>query len=269
MILVCGESLVDLLVAPEPGGTSSLDARLGGAPFNLAIGLARLGQHVALFSGVSTDPFGEAIVQRLAKEGVGLNLLQRSDGATMLAIVGVGQNGDASYFFPIADGADKRLSMPVLPEGSAFVAAAFGSYLAMIEPAASLMRDVAQRLRPDSVICLDPNVRLSMVADPDLWRQGIERFLPLADIVKVSEEDVQLVYGAGADSLQVAEGWLARGTIAGRRDAWPQGERGDFRQRQERHGLAAERGRGGYGRSRGRILCRPDRRAGEAPALVA
>ena len=211
MILVCGESVVDLLVAPEPDGTSSLDARLGGAPFNLAIGLARLGQRVALFSGVSTDPFGEAIVQRLASEGVDHSLLQRSGGATMLAIVGVGQNGDATYFFPIADGADKRLSMPALTESPAFVAAAFGSYLAMIEPAASLMRDVAQRLRPDSVICLDPNVRLSMVTDPDRWRQGIERFLPLTDIVKVSEEDIQGVYGAGTDSLQVAEDWLAQG----------------------------------------------------------
>ena len=211
MILVCGESLVDLLVAPEPGGTSSLDAHLGGAPFNLAIGLARLGQRVALFSGVSTDPFGEAIVQRLAKEGVDRSLLQRSEAATMLALVGVGPDGQPSYFFPISDGADKRLSSPAFPKKCHFVAAAFGSYLAMFEPAASLMRDVARLLRPDTVICLDPNVRLSMVADPELWRRGIEAFLPLSDIVKVSEEDVRLVYGADADSLQIAEDWLSLG----------------------------------------------------------
>lgn len=213
MILVCGEALVDLLATPQPDGDASLDLRLGGAPFNLAISLARLGRRVAFFGGVSTDPLGAAQAGRLAREGVETSLLQRSDATTMLAIVGVGRDGHPAYSFPIVDGADKHLVLPAVPPEirADLAAAAFGSYLAMLEPTATLMRQFASSLRHDAVICLDPNIRPSIERDPRRWLSGLEGFLELTDVIKASEEDIRTVYGPGADLAAVASGWLARG----------------------------------------------------------
>jgi fructokinase len=64
VILVCGEALYDLfLVESDPQGVIAIDAWPGGSPFNVAIGLARLGQSVGFFSSISTDVFGERLVR--------------------------------------------------------------------------------------------------------------------------------------------------------------------------------------------------------------
>ncbi len=71
MILVCGEALYDLFLADsDPQGVIAIDAWPGGSPFNVAIGLARLGQAVGFFSSISTDVFGEGLVRLLRREGV-------------------------------------------------------------------------------------------------------------------------------------------------------------------------------------------------------
>ncbi|MEO1467759.1 MAG: PfkB family carbohydrate kinase, partial [Pseudomonadota bacterium] len=64
MFVVCGEALFDLFGVEGAGGLA-FDARIGGSPFNVAVGLARLGQPAALFTGISTDPLGERLAAAL------------------------------------------------------------------------------------------------------------------------------------------------------------------------------------------------------------
>ncbi|HWM76830.1 MAG TPA: PfkB family carbohydrate kinase, partial [Methylomirabilota bacterium] len=98
MILVCGEALYDLFLADsDPQGVIAIDAWPGGSPFNVAIGLARLGQAVSFFSSISTDVFGEGLVRLLRREGVWDGYLRRSPAPSTLSIVGAGPQGTPRY----------------------------------------------------------------------------------------------------------------------------------------------------------------------------
>lgn len=149
----------------------------------------------------------------LEREGVDTTFVQRVPAPSMLALVGVDRAGLPTYSFPIADGADRQVVEPSFPAAwrADLQAALFGSYIASLDPTAAVMRGIARRLRPDCVIGLDPNVRLAIAADPEAWRVGIEAFMPLADIVKASEDDILNAYGADATPASVAQAWLARG----------------------------------------------------------
>src|ERR1700712_2896240 len=100
VIVVGGEALVDLVPAP---GSEGVDAPLvphwGGGPFNAAIALGRLDAPVRFLSRMSTDPYGEAMVQRLQASGVDTSLVQRGDEQTSLAVVSLTPEGSARYGF--------------------------------------------------------------------------------------------------------------------------------------------------------------------------
>ena len=85
MILVSGEALIDLI--PDPERESAYDARLGGSPFNVAIGLGRLGRQTGFVSRLSSDGNGEALVAALADNGVDLGYVVRDKRPTSLAFV--------------------------------------------------------------------------------------------------------------------------------------------------------------------------------------
>ena len=212
MFLVCGEALVDLIVATAEG-RPVLDARLGGAPFNVAIGLARLGERTAFYGGISTDPLGEALVATLSREGVDTGCVRRSAAPTMLVTVGLDAAGAPRYGFPISNGADRVLPAAdaPLPWGGAIGAAIFGSYPAVLPPTAAALLSLANRVSAITLICLDPNVRPAIAPDPAVWRQGVDAFLPLTDIVKASDEDIRLIYGSAASPEAMARDWLGRG----------------------------------------------------------
>src|SRR5574340_910284 len=89
MFIVCGESLMDVSPASDTPTGVLLDARVGGSPFNVAIGLARLAQPVAFLSSVSRDFLGDRLLRALAAEGVDLSTVQRVDAPTTLGLVGL------------------------------------------------------------------------------------------------------------------------------------------------------------------------------------
>ena len=90
-IVVCGEALVDVVQQgggrhdTTAGGLAPLQPALGGGPFNVAITLGRLGSAVSLLSAVSTDTYGDAVLDALRAAGVGTALVQRRDEPTSLA----------------------------------------------------------------------------------------------------------------------------------------------------------------------------------------
>lgn len=211
MFLVCGEALYDLFVEEETPAGFRIDARIGGSPFNVAVGLARLGRRAALLAGVSTDPFGARLATTLEAEGVETRFLARLPNPTTLAVVALGENGEPRYAFHGHEAADRSLSrthLPDLPEAVSCLH--FGSFSLVAEPTAATLLALAERERGRRFISLDPNVRTNVEPDPARWRSTIERFARTADLVKLSEEDLGHL-DPEAEPDHLARAWIDGG----------------------------------------------------------
>ena len=144
MVLVCGEALMDVFaLGATPTGTM-LEARIGGSPFNVAVGLARLVRPVAFFGSISTGFFGERLLRALREEGVDTTMVERVDARTTLGLVGVDARGIPEYSFYGEGGADRQLSGES-PGRLARSPSAIhvGSFATVVEPVASTLRLVA------------------------------------------------------------------------------------------------------------------------------
>ncbi|MEU8518433.1 carbohydrate kinase [Streptomyces sp. NBC_01216] len=207
MIVVAGESLIDLVPDGSPGPLSPLVPRPGGGPYNTAVALARLGADVAFCSRVSTDAFGEALLGGLRAAGVHDGLVQRGPEPTALAVASVGPDGSAGYSFHVEGTADRLFALPdSLPDGVR--ALAFGTCSLALEPGASayeaLLRREAERGTP---VLLDPNVRAALIPDAGTYRARFVSWLPHVSVLKLSEEDAAWLGGTPAQ-------WLGRGPRA-------------------------------------------------------
>lgn len=214
MILVSGEALMDVFDQGRTGTGHTLDARIGGSPLNVAIGLARLGQAVRFFGGVSRGFLGERLMAAMTQEGVDTALVQRTDAPTTLSLVGVGPGGAPDYAFYSHGAAEQQVPLSALEAVAAAAPAAqayhFGSYAMVIEPTGSTLRALVDRERARSVIAYDPNVRLNVEPDLSRWREVIDWMVPRTHLFKVSEEDLSLLY-PGEPLQDLASGWLRAG----------------------------------------------------------
>ncbi|WP_332820784.1 carbohydrate kinase family protein [Pseudomonas sp.] len=212
MYLVCGEALFDFF-SLAPGARSSelaFKALAGGSPFNVAVGLRRLGCDAALFGGISSDYLGARLRRVLAEEGVCGDYLIASDAPTTLAMVGVDAQGSPQYSFRGEGCADRQLRLEHLPVLDARVRGLHvGSYSLVVTPVADTLFELVGRECERRLISLDPNVRLNVEPDIALWRRRIEAFAAHAHLIKVSEEDLQLLYPQ-RDPQDVARQWLGQ-----------------------------------------------------------
>ncbi|MBO0750494.1 MAG: carbohydrate kinase [Bradyrhizobiaceae bacterium] len=210
MILVCGEALVDLFVGTPEG--SEIPARVvaGGSPFNVAIGLARLGVRTAFFGGVSRDSFGAFLADRLAREGVDSQFLVRSDRLSTISVVATADDGQPTYAFRGDGAADRSLELADLPAAlpDDVRALTFGSYSMAVEPAGTTLAVLAKREHGRRVISVDPNVRASVVSDMRSWATAAERFYRTATLIKASDEDVRVAWGGRISIADAAAYWL-------------------------------------------------------------
>ena len=213
MILVCGEALIDLFVQAKPDGSLSAEPVAGGSPYNVAIGLSRLGSRAGYFAGLSKDAFGTLLAGRLDREGVDLALSPRLANPTTLVIVSTDAAGVPSYRFIGEGAADRALTPEDLPAALAasIKAITFGSLSMGVEPTGSTYLRLAERERGARVISVDPNLRASVVGDLAIWRRRQDRFIATANIVKASIEDITGTYGADANVADVAGSWLGLG----------------------------------------------------------
>lgn len=212
MILVCGEALIDLFIgAPSPTGLSA-DAVAGGSPFNVAIGLGRLGRTSAFLSTLSEDVFGDFLAGKLADAGVSPAYIQRCPNPTTLSVVATSATGEPQYSFYAPDSADRALKPSSLPSPLPpnIKAIAAGSYALGVEPIASAIETLLKREAGARVISLDPNVRPRVVGNLKAYRDRFEGLLAHATIVKASDEDIHLLY-PGADLIEAAGAWLKLG----------------------------------------------------------
>ena len=210
MYLVCGEALFDVFTtsAPERSNRLTLEAVAGGSPFNVAIGLARMGTSVALLGGISTDYLGEQLRRVLREEGVDPRHLATFDAPTTLAMVALGSDGVPVYSFRGEGCADRLLQADQLPPlDDSIRGIHFGSYSLVTRPIADALAELLRREVEQRLISLDPNVRLNVEPDVARWRERVEAFAENAHLIKVSDEDIGLLYPGEAPEC-IARRWL-------------------------------------------------------------
>jgi fructokinase len=213
MFLVCGEALFDLFTQPDDGAnlnTLGFQAIAGGSPFNVAVGLRRLGVESGFFAGLSTDYLGRRLRSVLNKEGVAPDYLVDFDAPTTLAMVAVGADGSPHYSFRGDGCADRQLRLEHLPELNDKVRGIHvGSFSLVVQPIADTLLALVARESGKRLITLDPNVRLNPAPDINRWRVQISAFADHAHIIKVSDEDLGLLY-PDQDPALVAQSWLSK-----------------------------------------------------------
>ena len=214
MILSCGEALIDMLPRTSTEGEACFAPYAGGAVFNTAIALGRLGAPSAFFSGVSTDMLGEILADTLMASKVDISHLARSARPTTVAFVKL-VNGQATYAFYDEGTAGRMLSPDQLPDLPAKISTLFLGGISLVnDPAASTYEALQTREAAARVTMIDPNIRPGFIAGKeDEYRARISRMIARADLVKLSDEDLHWLEGSG-DIGSLARGILARGPKA-------------------------------------------------------
>jgi fructokinase len=210
MILVAGESLIDMIVGPQ----GDVHAAAGGGPFNTARTIARLGQPARFLGRFSTDPFGALLAGKLTADRVELELPRQVAEPTALAIVSLNDAGVARYWFHLTGTAgfvlDRQSAARALRKD--VTALHIGTLGLVVEPMATVVEDLARQLPEPVLLMLDPNWRASAIPDASAHLDRIRRLLVRTDILKTSSEDLAFLV-PGRDVPAAARtllGWGAR-----------------------------------------------------------
>lgn len=192
-VLVIGEALVDVVQRPD----RDPEPFAGGSPFNVAVGLGRLDVPTVLAAQVGADRFGDGLRWHLGDSEVTLVELEPVPAQTSTARATLAADGSASYEF------DLTWDPSELPDPSAFEAVHVGSLGTALEPGSAL---VAQLVMSADVLGIpvsyDPNVRLTVEPDVEVWRQAFAAIAPHAAIIKMSDEDATVLFpGEAPDEL--------------------------------------------------------------------
>lgn len=187
-VAVLGEALIDFIV----GDDGAYRPHLGGSPYNVAIGLARQGVPVSYLSAFSDDAFGNRLREYLAEEGVRLPLARRSLWPTSLALVTIDDEGLPNYRLYREGIADKDTSYEEIEANLPGDLEVFHTGSLAITPSQlPKIRRVFELARSrGAVISVDINIRLRASIDTGAYLAGVRSLLPVADIVKASDEDI-------------------------------------------------------------------------------
>lgn len=203
-IWVLGDAVVDLL----PDGEGRLLQCPGGAPANVAVGIARLGGQSAFIGRVGDDPFGRFMAKTLADEKVDVKSM-RLDPAhrTSTVVVDLDDQGERSFTFMVRPSADLFLESADLPTFSAGEWLHVCSIALSAEPSRSATFEAMATIREaGGYVSFDPNIRPDLWPDENALRRCLEQALQSADVVKLSVEELAFLTGnvevnVGLDAL--------------------------------------------------------------------
>lgn len=188
-VSVLGEALIDFIV----GDDGAYRPHLGGSPYNVAIGLARQGVDVSYLSPFSDDTFGDQLHDSLCSEGVKTPLSRRSKWPTSLALVTIDAEGVPTYRIYREGIADKDVSFDEIEANLSDDLRVFHTGSLAITPSQlPKIRKLFELMHARGVIVsVDINIRLRASLDTAAYIEGVRSLLPLADIVKASDEDLE------------------------------------------------------------------------------
>ncbi len=208
-VAVAGEALIDFAGV----GDLRFQGYFGGSPLNTAIAVARLGPATGFVSQLSTDLFGQRLRQHLEANGVDTRFVLSDPAPSTLAFV-QREDGGNRYVFLANRTADTLYDpdpLPTLPVETAFLA--FGSVSLLAEPSAASFTRLVEAHRQRLIVVFDPNVRETMIPDAADYRRRLDRWVSLAHVLKLSEEDLAYLAGDGTPDEAIA-GWLETGPAA-------------------------------------------------------
>ncbi len=202
MFIVCGEALFDVYLEQDYAGAKkiprhlSLQAHVGGSPLNVAVGMARLGQASALLTGLSHDFLGDHLHAVLQEEGVSTRFICRKTAPTTLSFIQQDAAGVPSYAFYGNAAADRVLTPEDLAnfDFTEISGVHLGSYSMVVQPAADAYLKLLKSQAGGGLVSLDPNVRLNVEPNLDIWRKRLDELLPLLNVLKLSDEDLHYLY---------------------------------------------------------------------------
>jgi fructokinase len=191
-VIAFGEILWDVFeIAPN-----TFRREIGGAPANLAIGLARVGAKSAVVGGVSRDAFGDALVARITTSGVDTSHIARLPERTGLAFVSRDARGEPSFLFYRHETADMRIAPKHVTHLPAARFAVVGTSTLLGEPRASATRAfVRHASRSGAALVVDLNVRAHLWKSPRVMRSRIAELAREASLVKASRADLDALGG--------------------------------------------------------------------------
>ena len=216
LIISFGELLIDFV--PTVNGVSLADAPAfkkapGGAPANVAAGLAKLGLNSAFLGKVGEDEFGRMLARVIAEVGVDTSMMCFDPHArTTLAFVTLKENGEREFMFYRHPGADMLLregevDMARVRQASMF---AYGSLCLIADPTASTQLKILEEAKQGGVFCVyDPNLRLPLWESGEVAKEKILSIWETADLIKISDEE--LVFLTGEDSDAAAQSLMFEG----------------------------------------------------------
>ncbi|WP_435735327.1 carbohydrate kinase [Cellulosimicrobium sp. PMB13] len=200
-VLAVGEALID--VVHRADGT--VDELPGGSLANVALTLGRLGRDARLVTWIGDDAHGTALRGWLGESGVTLTPGSTTAERTSVATAHLDEHGAATYDFDL-----EWQVPPGTTVDAGTLAVHTGSIAAVLEPGASAVRELVASARSAATVTYDPNARPALMGDPAEARPRIEALVTLADVVKVSDEDLAWL-APGSDPVAVARDWLALG----------------------------------------------------------
>ena len=204
-VVALGELLIDFAtLSVDESGYPTMAAHPGGAPANFLAALTKFGAKTALLGKVGTDAFGKMLTGTLQKAGIETKGLVYDDNQfTTLAFVTFDDHGDREFSFSRKPGADtcltfEELNLSLIDEAKVFH---FGSLSLTDEPARSATyRAVAYAKEQGKLITYDPNLRMPLWRDLEEAKKQLIWGLRQADVVKISDEEVEFLFGLGVEA---------------------------------------------------------------------
>ncbi len=199
-VLVIGEALID---AVARAGSETVE-HVGGSPANVALGVAALEHDVDLATWIATDERGNRIAERCREGAVVLTAGSQGAPFTSVAHASVNASGAATYRFEL------EWQLAPVPGLRTYGHVHTGSIATVLEPGGTAVRDTLRAARATATISYDPNARPSLMGSPRDARPAMEECIALADVVKVSDEDIAWL--RPGDSIEdVLSDWAAMG----------------------------------------------------------
>ena len=213
VILAVGEALVDLVIAPD----GTVEAALGGAPYNTARAAGRLGAEVEFVGGLSTDRFGSLLRQQLADDGVGTGLAEATTEPTTLAAAEIDDTGAAEYRFYFHSTSAPKVQPETVQHAVRKLGAGdivfTGGLALVLQPMADAVVEGLEAIDDDVLVVVDVNCRAAVVPDRDAYVDRVHTVAARADVIKVSDEDLDyLTPSLGTN--EAAQALLERGPQA-------------------------------------------------------
>lgn len=203
-VVALGELLIDFAtVSTDPEGYPTMAAHPGGAPANFLAALTKFGAKTALLGKVGSDTFGKLLIGTLQKVGIETKgLVVTDDVFTTLAFVTFDETGDREFAFSRKPGADtcitfEELDLSLIDQAKVFH---FGTLSLTDEPARSATyKAVAYAKQAGKLITYDPNLRKPLWKDLEEAKKQLIWGLSQADVVKISDEEVEFLFGLGVE----------------------------------------------------------------------